>query len=73
MPVRKNDSIHAFEKGSSKKALKFYDDVINSAVERRIVPAEVRLIKRKKLIAKRNFGPVDELKKFRIVRTKIKV
>lgn len=73
LPVNRNETVHAFEKGTTKKALKFYDDVVRSATEKRIVPAEVRLYKRRKMVASRNFGPVDELRKFKIINKRVKV
>lgn len=73
LPVKRNETVHAFEKGTTKKAIKFYNDVIRSTTEKKIVPAEVRLYKRKKVVASRNFGPVNEIKKFKIVNKRVKV
>jgi len=73
LPVNRNETIHAFEKGTTKKALKFYDDVVRSATEKRIVPAEVRLYKRRRMVASRHFGPVDEIRKFKVVNKRVKV
>ncbi|MGK7393994.1 MAG: hypothetical protein ACNS62_05460 [Candidatus Cyclobacteriaceae bacterium M3_2C_046] len=65
-PVNKSDSIHDFAKGTSKKAYKFYDDVVKSTTSNKIVPSEVQLIRRKKVVATQQFGPVAEIKKFNI-------
>lgn len=64
LPINKNDSIHSFDKGTGKKAVRFYNDVVKSTAANGIVPAEVKLIKRKKTVAIKSFGPVAEIKKF---------
>jgi phage-related protein len=73
LPVNNNESVHMFEKGTTKKAIKFYNDAVRSTTEKKIVPAEIKLYKRKKMVASKNFGPVDEIKKFNIVSKKVKV
>jgi phage-related protein len=73
LPVNKNETVHAFQKGTTKQALKFYEDVIRSTTEKKIVPAEVKLYKRRKIVAKKHFGPVEEIKKFKIVNQRVKV
>ncbi|MFW5700672.1 MAG: hypothetical protein ACOCWM_03195 [Cyclobacteriaceae bacterium] len=73
LPVNKNETVHAFEKGTTKQALKFYNDVVRSTTEKRIVPAEVKLYKRRKMVASRHFGPVDEIRKFKVINKRVKV
>ncbi|OKL41000.1 hypothetical protein [Pontibacter flavimaris] len=66
-PVNGNQQKHTFEKGASAEARKFYVKVINSDMTRTMAPVEVHLKRRGRTIEKRNFGPVEELKKFNIV------
>lgn len=63
LPVNRSDSVHFFEKGKGRKAIKFYNDVVNTTREKKIVPSEAVLIKRKKVVAVQQFGPVTEIKK----------
>jgi hypothetical protein len=64
IPVNKNDSIHAFGKGKGNEAKRFFEQVVNKTAQNRIIPAEVQLIKRKKVVANRQFGPVNDIKIF---------
>jgi len=73
LPVNRNETVHAFQKGTSKQAIKFYEDVIRSTSDKKIVPAEVKLYKRRKVVASKYFGPVEEIKKFKIVNRRVKV
>jgi len=73
LPVNRNESKHAFGRGESKEAKEFYGKVISSDFTRNLAPAEVHLRKiylGKKTIEKTQFGPVDDLKKFKIVYNK---
>jgi len=63
LPINRSDSVHEFEKGKGKHAIKFYNDVVNTTREKKIVPSEAVLIKRKKVVAVQQFGPVSEIKK----------
>ena len=66
IPVNKQDSIHNFAKGTGKNAKAFYYDVVKSTREKKIIPSEVNLIRRRKVIASAKFGPIDDIKKFNI-------
>ena len=66
LPVSKHDSIHKFDKGTGKSAKAFYKNVITSTREQKIIPSEVNLIRRRKVIATEKFGPVEEIKKFNV-------
>jgi hypothetical protein len=63
LPVNKSDSVHQFEKGHGSQAISFYNNVVKTTAENRIVPAEVYLVKRRRVVAKQQFGPVNEIKK----------
>jgi len=65
-PVNKNQSQHAFEKGASQEAKAFYAKVISSDLTKNMAPIEVHLKRRGKIIKKTEFGPVAELRKFRM-------
>lgn len=70
LPVNKNESKHAFGRGESREAKEFYGKVVSSDFTRNLAPAEIRLRKiylRGSTIEKAQFGPVEDLKKFKIV------
>ena len=67
MPVSKNESRHPFEKGASKEAKDFYGKVINSGFTRNMAPVEVHLRMAGFTIKKTNIGPVEDIKKFKMV------
>lgn len=67
LPVSKNESRHPFEKGESKEAREFYGKVISSAFTRNMAPVEVYLKRGRFTIQKRQFGPVKDIKQFKIV------
>lgn len=65
-PVKKNDSNHRFGKGESDAAMTFFNKVVNSTIENRIAPTEILLRKGKRVIKYRQFGPISDIKKFKI-------
>ena len=67
MPVNGNHSKHKFEKGAEEEARKFYVKVVNSDMTKTMAPVEVHLKRRGKTIEKSEFGPVNDLKKYKIV------
>lgn len=67
LPVSKNESRHPFEKGASKEAREFFGKVISSEFTRNMAPVEVHLKRGRFTVEKRQFGPVQELKQFKIV------
>lgn len=67
LPVSKKQSKHSFEKGASKEAKEFYGKVVTSDFTRNMAPVEVHLRVAGITIKKANFGPVGELKQFKIV------
>lgn len=67
LPVSKNQSVHAFEKGAETEAREFYGKVISSDITRTMAPVEVHLKRRGKTIEQTAFGPVKDLQKFNIV------
>lgn len=52
-----------FERGAVKEAQAFYHKVVHSTDSHRIVPAQVQLKRRKKVIQNHSFGPVQEIQK----------
>ncbi len=66
LPVNGNQSKHMFEKGAAAEARNFYVKVINSDITKTMAPVEVHLKRRGKTIEKAEFGPVNDLKKFKI-------
>ena len=66
-PVNKNQSNHRFEKGASEEAKAFYQRVISADITKNMAPVEVHLKKRGRVIQKTHFGPVEELKKYKMV------
>lgn len=67
LPVSKNESRHPFEKGASKEAREFYGKVISSEFTRNMAPVEVYLKRGRFTIQKRQFGPVNDIKQFKVV------
>ena len=67
MPVRKQDSIHNFEKGAGQQAVDFYAKVVNKTLENKLAPSEIKLKKGKRVIQSKQFGPINEIKQFKIV------
>ena len=65
-PINGNHSKHKFEKGASEAARKFYVQVVNSELTKTMAPMEVQLKKGGRTIEKSEFGPVNDLKKFKI-------
>lgn len=73
VPVNKNESKHAFGRGESREAKEFYSKVISLDYTKSLAPAEVhlrRIYLRGKTIERAQFGPVEDLKKFKVVYNK---
>lgn len=73
LPVNKNESRHAFGRGESVEAKEFYGKVVSSEFTRNLAPVEVhlrRIYLRGKTIEHAQFGPVKDLKKFKMVYNK---
>jgi hypothetical protein len=67
IPVKRKSQLHKFGKGSIKEATEFYNKVVHKTMETRLAPAEIHLVRgRKKVVDRRQFGPVNELKQFKI-------
>ncbi|MES2734050.1 MAG: hypothetical protein V4714_20040 [Bacteroidota bacterium] len=62
--VDRQESKFDFERGAMNEAKAFYNKVITSTDNHRIVPAEVQLKRRKKVVQTHYFGPVQEIQKF---------
>lgn len=66
VPVQENVTEHAFARGSSKEAIAFYNKVVHMTMQNKIAPTEVKLIKGKKVLQTKQFGPIEDIKKFKI-------
>ncbi|WP_026464164.1 hypothetical protein [Adhaeribacter aquaticus] len=64
--VNKNQSSHTFGKGAFQEADAFYGKVINSDYTKFMAPVEVHLRRRGKIIKNTQYGPVEEVKKFKM-------
>lgn len=67
LPVNRNQSKHSFEKGAAKEAKAFYGKVIASDFTKNMAPVEIRLRIGGMTVKKAQIGPVQDLKKFRVV------
>ena len=67
LPVSKSLSRHYFERGASKEAKEFFGKVINSEFTRNMAPVEVHLRMAGITIKKSHFGPIHELKQYKVV------
>lgn len=73
LPVNRNESKHKFGRGESTEAREFYGKVVSSDFTRNLAPAEIQLRRiylRGQTIERAQFGPVQDLKKFKIVYNK---
>jgi hypothetical protein len=59
--IDRKESKFDFERGAVQEAQTFYNKVVNSTSSHGIVPAELQLKRRKKVIQKHYFGPVREI------------
>ncbi len=59
--VDRKESKFDFERGAVQEAQIFYNKVVNSTSSHGIVPAELQLKRRKKVIQTHYFGPVREI------------
>lgn len=67
LPVTKNAETHSFGKGEREAATRFYEQAVGKTKEIKLAPAEIHLVKgRRKVLAKQHFGPVEDLKVFKI-------
>lgn len=60
-PVTKNETTYNFVKGAKQEAEMFFRKIIKSNTTYKIIPSEIHLRKRRKIVKKEVFGPVDEL------------
>jgi hypothetical protein len=67
LPVNKNESKHRFEKGASDEAIAFFDRVVSADITKNMAPVEVHLKRRGRVIKKAQFGPVEEMKKYKMI------
>ncbi len=66
-PVQRKAQRHDFEKGEFAKARTMYDKLVHKTSELKMAPAEVFLVKgKKKVVQKQQFGPVKDLRQFKM-------
>lgn len=65
-PVDRHFRYYHFDKGESRKARDFFEKVVNSTHEYKVLPSEVRLKRRGRTLKKEVFGPVKDIKKYAI-------
>lgn len=61
-PVDKKESVYNFEKGASKEAEAFYHKMVESTTMYKVMPSEIYLKKRNKIVRTQHFGPVAEVR-----------
>jgi hypothetical protein len=66
-PVKRNDMTHNFAKGASTEAETFFNKVVSKTMENKMAPTEVKLKRGKKVIKYKQFGPINEIRKYKIV------
>ena len=70
LPVNRNESRHTFEKGAAEEALAFYGKVISSEFTINMAPVEIQLKKRGRTIQTVQYGPVENIKLFKMSSSK---
>lgn len=61
-PVSKKESVYNFEKGASKEADAFYQKMVASTTMYKVMPSEIYLKKRNKIVRNQHFGPVETVR-----------
>lgn len=59
--VEKQETIYNFDKGKSNEAQLFFNRTVQSTLDFKVMPSEVYMKKRNKIIKSECFGPVKEL------------
>jgi len=60
-PVDKIETIYNFEKGESAKANEFYQKMLDSTQSFNILPSEVIMKRKDKIVKNTQFGPINEI------------
>lgn len=66
-PVSKKESVYNFEKGASKEAETFYQKMVETTNMYKVMPSEIYLKKRNRVIRNQHFGPVEEVRSWKHV------
>src|SRR5690606_2819254 len=61
-PVTKNESVYNFEKGAFKEAESFFHKMVDSTNSYKVMPSEIFMKKRNKIVKTQHFGPVTEVR-----------
>lgn len=65
-PVSKNSTIYDFDRGQYNEAKDFYSKTLESTQKFNILPSEVVMRKRKRVIHSTQFGPIKEMALFKV-------
>lgn len=65
-PVSKNSTIYDFDRGQYSEAKDFYSKTLESTKKFNILPSEVVMRKRKRVIHATQFGPVKDMATFNV-------
>lgn len=60
-PLEKYETVYNFEKGETVKAEDFYNKMLVSTEEFKMMPSEVVMRKKNKVVKTQQFGPVKEI------------
>jgi hypothetical protein len=61
LPVQKDCTIYNFDRGQYKEAKDFYSKTLESTQKFKVLPSEVVMRKRKKIVSSMQFGPINEM------------
>lgn len=61
-PVTKNESVYNFEKGAHKEAEIFFNKMVDSTQSFKVMPSEIFMKKRNRIVKTQHFGPVPEVR-----------
>ncbi|BDC99552.1 hypothetical protein [Persicobacter psychrovividus] len=65
-PVKVMGSKEKFGKGEVEAATAYFQKVLKTTAEKKFMPVEVQLLKGKKVIRAKAFGPVNEIKSMKL-------
>lgn len=61
-PVTKNEKVYNFAKGATKEAEDFFHKMVESTTTYKVMPSEIYLKRRNKVVRTQAFGPVEEVR-----------
>ena len=63
-PVEKNEQVFKFDKGEKEEAEAYFQKVVAQTAEMKLVPSEILLLKGRRKVARKTFGPVDDVNSY---------